>query len=198
MAITYTQPINVVQIATKMGTMVSAMGADANAAIMAYNQKKTIEVKMANGDDVALVPYHAVQVFMKAITTEEATKEDAYCDGESGGDDECVELFSGTVNVNDDDDGEMPYYIGMVNGFIPTSIPSKITYTINGQTYENMPNITTSDASRTGEYGTKRPDQGDIPFGIRMGINPYGTSTASVIAKTSGEYQVTILDCSSN
>lgn len=185
MAITYTQPINVVQIATKMGTMVSAMGADANAAIMAYNQKKTIKVKAPNGDDVALVPYHAVQVFMKAITTEEATKEDAYCDG-GGGELQCVEKFNETVTTVES--SGVPYAISENIDFIDFEPTIRVTlndteYVMdkaeNYAFYSYPPNATDPSEMIVGITGMAS-NPSDPPYAARLMTAEAGTYSLKI------------------
>lgn len=185
MAKTYTKAIPMVDVYTVNGANAGAIGDKAAAAMTAYENKQILS--LTADDDEVLVPYHAVQIFTSSTGTEEVTREDPYCDAESG---DCKELFSGSVNINDDDDGESPFYTGMFD-YTPDEAPSTLTVTIDGTTYENIP--------RTGEngmyrYGNYYPYTEEIPFSVFITITDY-THSAGIQMATSGTRSVTLLGC---
>lgn len=75
MATTYTKPTVIVRGETLMSyTFVG----DANV-YEAFKAHKTAEVK--GEENIHLIPFHAVKMYTKEVTSENAERADAYCEG---------------------------------------------------------------------------------------------------------------------
>ena len=81
MAQTYKKVLRNAKFTTLMGTekTVADTATDfiATQALAEFDGKKTIKIKGEN--DTTLIPFHAVKKVERGISTEDATKADAYC-----------------------------------------------------------------------------------------------------------------------
>ena len=82
MATTYTKALKTITVKTLGGTTVEAADTAtepiASNALIEFEAYKTMHIK-TGADETTIVPFHAVDNILVAVTTAAATRADAYC-----------------------------------------------------------------------------------------------------------------------